>query len=122
MKNILVVDDSSFARRTLRQILQEAGYTVEEAKDGPEALEKYFLKRPDLVLLDIVMEGMDGLDVLRKLNELDPAAEVVMATADVQTATQAEAKSLGAAGYIRKPYNSGEVLETVSKVLAGGVK
>lgn len=121
MKNLLIVDDSAFARRTLRQMLEQAGYAVEEAKDGAEALEKYFVRRPDLVLLDIVMEGMDGLQVLRQLRELDPQAEVVIASADIQAATRAEAKTLGAAGYLAKPYNREEVLETVSKVLVGGV-
>ncbi len=121
MKHILVIDDSGFARRTLRRMLEEAGYTVEEAKDGNEALEKYFLRRPDVVLLDLVMEGMDGLTVLRKIRELDPSAFVLIATADVQSSTQQEARSLGAAGYLRKPFNTGEVLDAISKVLAGGV-
>ena len=61
---ILVVDDSGFARRSLRQVLEAAGHSVDEAKDGHEALERYFLAKPDLVLLDMVMEGMNGLEVL----------------------------------------------------------
>src|SRR5262245_33809496 len=85
---ILVVDDSGFARRTLKQMLEGAGHTVDEAKDGPEALERYFLDKPDLVMLDMVMEGMNGLEVLAKLRELDPEAKVIIATADVQTSTR----------------------------------
>jgi CheY-like chemotaxis protein len=72
---ILVVDDSGFARRTLRQLLEGAGHTVEEAKDGHDALERYFLNKPDLVLLDMVMEGMNGMEVLAKLRELDRRRE-----------------------------------------------
>ncbi len=121
MKQILVIDDSSFARRTLKRILTDAGYQVEEASDGSEALEQYFVRKPDLVLLDIVMEGMDGLEVLRKLRQMDPGAHVVIATADIQSSTHQEAKSLGAAGSITKPFNPPDVLDSVSKVLAGGV-
>jgi two-component system, chemotaxis family, chemotaxis protein CheY len=121
MKYILIVDDSNLARRTLRQILQEAGHTVEEARTGHEAIEKYFLRRPDLVLLDLVMTDMNGLQVLQKLREMDPHAEVVVATADIQKATEAEARAIGAMGYVTKPFDREKVLDVVSKVLAGGV-
>ena len=66
-KKILLVDDSAMARRSARQILESAGYAVAEAEDGLIALERYFLEKPDLVLLDLVMKGMNGLDVLSKL-------------------------------------------------------
>ena len=68
---VLVVDDSALSRRTLRQILEPAGYDVAEAEDGLSALERYFLDKPDVVLLDLVMKGMYGLEVLTKLRELD---------------------------------------------------
>ena len=68
---ILIVDDSGLARRRARGILEEAGYEVVEAEDGMAALERYFVDRPDLVLLDLVMKGMYGLDVLAKLREMD---------------------------------------------------
>jgi two-component system, chemotaxis family, chemotaxis protein CheY len=122
MKNILIVDDSAFARRTLRQILEEGGFNVVEAKDGHDAIEQYYLRRPDLVLLDMVMEGMDRLEVLRKIRELDADAEIVIATADIQHATEAEARQTGAVGYLRKPFTPPEVLQMVSKVLAGEVR
>jgi two-component system, chemotaxis family, chemotaxis protein CheY len=118
---ILVVDDSGFARRTLRQLLEGAGHTVEEAKDGHDALERYFLNKPDLVLLDMVMEGMNGMEVLAKLRELDREARVVVATADVQTSTKAEAQATGAKGFITKPFDREAVLKTVSTVLGGGL-
>ena len=73
---ILLVDDSGLARRSVRQMLESAGYEVVEAEDGMIALERYFLEKPDLVLLDLVMRGMNGLDVLKKLRELDPKARV----------------------------------------------
>jgi two-component system chemotaxis response regulator CheY len=118
---ILIVDDSGFARRSMRQILEPAGHTVVEASNGQDALEQYFLKRPDLVLLDMVMEGMNGLDVLTKLKELDPAAKVVLATADIQSTTRVETQAAGASGFITKPFNPDNVLNVVSNVLSGGM-
>jgi len=66
---VLLVDDSGLARRSVRQMLEPAGYAVAEAGDGMMALERYFLDKPDLVLLDLVMRGMTGLDVLAKLKQ-----------------------------------------------------
>lgn len=117
---VLVVDDSGFARRTLRQLLESAGHTVDEASNGNDALERYFLRRPDLVLLDLVMEAMTGMEVLAKLKELDPKARVIIASADIQSATRAEAQAGGAVGFINKPFHSRQVLEVVSTVLSGG--
>ena len=69
---VLIVDDSALTRRSLRQILETAGCEVLEAEDGLDALERYYLDKPDVVLLDLVMRGMYGLDVLQKIRELDP--------------------------------------------------
>ena len=81
---VLVVDDSALSRRTLRQILEPAGYDVAEAEDGLSALERYFLEKPDVVLLDLVMKGMMGLDVLDKLHQLDPKVRAIVLSADIQ--------------------------------------
>lgn len=118
---ILIVDDSNLARRTVRQALEEAGHTVEEASDGPQALERYFLHRPDLVILDMVMNGMYGLDVLTKIRELDPAARVIVATADIQTSTQEQARAAGACAFLNKPINRQALTQTVARLLAGEV-
>jgi two-component system chemotaxis response regulator CheY len=117
---ILIVDDSGFARRSLRQVLEGAGHSVEEAKDGHDALERYFLAKPDLVMLDLVMDGMNGLEVLTKLRELDKDARVIVATADIQASTKAEAQAGGASGFITKPFDREQVLKAVSTVLTGG--
>ncbi|HZR21398.1 MAG TPA: response regulator [Verrucomicrobiae bacterium] len=119
--HILIVDDSGFARRTLRQMLEAAGYTVDEASNGNDALERYFLRRPDLVLLDLVMEGMTGMEVLARLKELDPQAKVIVATADVQSTTRNEAQACGAAGFINKPFETKQVTAALTTVLAGGI-
>ncbi len=117
---ILVVDDSSLARRTLRQILESVGHTVEEAVNGAEGLEKYFLNRPDLVFLDMVMEHMTGLEVLVKLREMDPQVRVIVATADIQSATRHEVEEKGACEVINKPFTRDRVLSALGNVLAGG--
>jgi two-component system, chemotaxis family, chemotaxis protein CheY len=118
---ILIVDDSGFARRSLRQVLEGAGHSVEEAKDGHDALERYFLAKPDLVMLDLVMDGMNGLEVLTKLRELDKDARVIVATADIQASTKAEAQAGGASGFITKPFDREQVLKAVTTVLTGGL-
>ena len=117
---ILIVDDSSLSRRTLRRILESAGYEVVEADDGMTALEVYFLEKPVLVLLDLVMKGMYGLDVLGKLREMDPKALVVVASADIQSSTRTMADEAGALGFIHKPFVSEQVIASVEAALAEG--
>ena len=77
-RKILVVDDSGLARRRARSILESAGFEVIEAEDGMAALERYFVAKPDIVLLDLVMKGMYGLEVLARLREMDPTARVIV--------------------------------------------
>lgn len=118
--NVLVVDDSGLARRMVRQMLEEMGHTVEEATDGATALERYFLHRHDLVLLDMVMNGMYGLEVLAKMRELNPEVRVIVATADIQSSTRAQVKDAGAAAFVNKPVNRQELAGVVTAVLEGG--
>ncbi len=118
---VLIVDDSGLARRTLRHLLEEMGHTVEEAADGNQALERYYLHRHDLVLLDLVMNGMYGLDVLAKMRELNPEVRVIVATADIQNATRHDVRGAGAAACVNKPVNREELHQVVSTVLQGGV-
>ncbi len=116
-RSVLVVDDSGLARRSARHILEPAGYAIAEADDGMAALERYFLEKPDVVLLDLVMRGMSGLDVLAKLREMDPAARVVVVSADVQDSSRQLAMDAGAAGFITKPVESTALLKAVAHVL-----
>jgi two-component system chemotaxis response regulator CheY len=117
---ILIVDDSALSRRTLRRILETAGYEVVEADDGMTALEVYFLEKPGLVLLDLVMKGMYGLDVLMKLREMDPKALVVVASADIQSSTRRMVEEAGALGFINKPFIPEQVIASVKAALAEG--
>ena len=114
---VLIVDDSGLARRRVRGILEGAGYDVIEAEDGLSALERYFVAKPDLVVLDLVRKGMYGLDVLTKLREMDPAARVIVVSADVQTSSQEMVERAGAAGFLTKPIDTEQVLTMVRSTL-----
>ena len=125
MAKILVVDDSALSRRVSRRILEGAGHAVTDVADGLTALERYSLDKPDLVLLDVTMAEMDGLEVLRQLRLMDPGAVVVMATADVQTSTRTLAEAAGSAGFVMKPLAAEAVIRAVDAALfgqAGGIK
>ena len=116
---VLVVDDSALSRRTLRAILEQGGYEVAEAEDGLTGIERYFIDRPDVVLLDLVMKGMYGLEVLNKLRELDEDAKVVVVSADVQTSSQELVEQAGGKAFLTKPFEKHEVLDALAAVLAG---
>jgi two-component system chemotaxis response regulator CheY len=114
---ILIVDDSAISRKTLKRILEADGHTVLEANDGIAAIELFFIEKPDLVLLDLVMTGMYGLDVLAKLREIDPAVRVVIASADIQASTREMAGEAGAIGFVNKPFTQAEVAAAVRSAL-----
>jgi two-component system chemotaxis response regulator CheY len=114
---ILVVDDSSLARRNSRRILESAGYEVDEAEDGLTALERYFVQRPAVVILDLVMKGMYGLDVLAKMREMDPDARVIVVSADVQTSSRELVETAGAVGFLNKPVDAENLLAAVRRAL-----
>lgn len=116
---VLIVDDSSLTRRSLRQILETVGCSVVEAEDGLSALEHYYLEKPDVVLLDLVMRGMYGLDVLQKLRELDADARIVVVSADIQSSSQELAEQAGAKGFINKPFDRAEILGALRAALGG---
>jgi len=114
---VLIVDDSALTRRSLRQILETAGCDVVEAEDGLVALERYFLDKPDVVMLDLVMRGMYGLDVLHKLRELDADARIVVVSADIQSSSRELAEEAGAKAFVNKPFDKAEILGALSTAL-----
>lgn len=116
MSTILIVDDSAYARRTMRKLLEVAQHTVVEAASGIAAIESYYLQKPELVLLDLTMEDMDGFDVLRKLREMDPQVKVVVVSADVQSSTEAMVKEVGATAFLPKPVATDALLKTIDAV------
>jgi two-component system, chemotaxis family, chemotaxis protein CheY len=117
---ILVVDDSGLARRLTRRILEELGHEVDEASDGAQALEQYVLNRHDVVILDMVMHGMYGLEVLLKLKELNPKLPVIIVTADIQRSTREQVKEAGAAAMVNKPISKDQLAEVLTIVQSGG--
>jgi two-component system chemotaxis response regulator CheY len=117
---ILVVDDSGLARRLIRKLLEELGYEVEDVSDGAQALERYLLNRHDAVILDLLMHGMYGVDVLLKLKQLNPTLPVIIATADIQKTTREQVKEGGAAAMINKPVTKEQLAEVLGTVLTGG--
>lgn len=119
MSKILVVDDSGLSRRMSRRILEDAGHTVVEADDGIGALEQYVVAAPDLVLLDVTMKGMSGIEVLKKLRELNAQVRVVIVTADIQSSTRTLTKDAGARGFVVKPMTSDVLLQAVNAALQG---
>jgi two-component system chemotaxis response regulator CheY len=114
---VLVVDDSALARRGTRRILETAGYDVIEAEDGLSALEQYFVQKPAVVILDLVMKGMYGLDVLTKLREMDPEARVVVVSADIQTSSRDLVAAGGASAFVNKPARPEELVAAVRRAM-----
>jgi two-component system chemotaxis response regulator CheY len=114
---ILIVDDSGLARRRARAILEGAGFEVIEAEDGMSALETYFVQKPDVVLLDLVMKGMYGLEVLARIREMDPKARIIVISADIQSSSHELVAEGGAAGFLVKPVDANEVLTMVRSTL-----
>ena len=114
---ILVVDDEAEIRRSVRMILEYEGHDVQEASSGPEALALVQREPPDLVFLDIKMPGMDGLEVLQKMREVNEALPIVIISGHATVSTAVEATKLGAFDFIEKPLSSERVLVTIRNVL-----
>lgn len=117
MANILVTDDSSFMRSMLRKILEKMGHTVVEAENGDDALAKYRKKRPDLVILDVIMPGMDGLACLKALRAEDPTVNAIMCSSMGQQLIVVDAIKSGAKDFIVKPFNAALVMDSVRRAL-----
>ncbi|MGF0034569.1 response regulator [Bariatricus sp. SGI.154] len=117
-KNILICDDAAFMRMMLKDILNKNGYNViGEAENGIKAVDKYRETVPDLVLMDITMPEMDGIQALKKIKEADADAKVVMCSAMGQQAMVIESIQAGAQDFIVKPFAPERVLEVVKKVI-----
>jgi two-component system chemotaxis response regulator CheY len=114
---IMIIDDSSLSRRLLRKILDPAGYQVVEISDAAGALAALPIEKPDLVMLDLVMPEIYGLDLLAQLRAIDSHVRVVIATADVQTSTKEMAVNAGVAGYVNKPFVPAQVMDAVKGAL-----
>lgn len=117
MAAVLVVDDTLFMRASIRQMLEANGHSVAgEAANGVEAIEKYAAVKPDVILMDITMPDMDGLEALRRIKEIDPKAKVIMCTAMGQQAMVAKAVELGAQQFIVKPFQPDRLMAAIDTV------
>lgn len=121
MIRILIADDLTVLRHGLRMILDEAdGITVVgEAADGEETLDQVQALAPDVVLMDVNMPGMDGIETTRRIRATQPAVRVVILTVSVRDQDLIGAIKAGARGYLLKSAESGEVLEAIRRVAAG---
>ena len=118
MAKILLVDDAAFMRKVVRDTLSKNGYNdLYEAVDGADAVEKYTEISPDLVIMDITMPNMDGLEALKAIRAKDGSANVVMCSAMGQESMVMDAVRSGAKDFIVKPFKPDRVLKTVTSIL-----
>ena len=118
MAKILLVDDAAFMRMMLKDVLTKNGYTdLYEAADGAEAVDKYSEINPDLVIMDITMPNMDGLEALKAIKAKHAYANVVMCSAMGQEAMVIEAIKSGAKDFIVKPFKPDRILKTVTTIV-----
>lgn len=117
-KLVLVVDDEASIRRSLEGILKDEGLEVVAVEDGESAVKVLLHNRPALVLLDIWMPGMDGLETLKKIREISPETPVVMISGHATISTAIAATRLGAVDFLEKPLELQSTLQLVKKVLA----
>jgi len=116
-RRILIVDDEQGIRATLGQLLEFEGYEVRAVGNAVDALAEYQKQRPDLVFLDVKMAGIDGVEALKKIKELDPSAIVVMISGHATIQTAVEATQLGAYDILEKPLDTDRILVTLRNAL-----
>lgn len=115
--SVLIVDDNDITRETLRVILRHEVYTVAgEAYDGESALEMAIRLRPDIILLDVVMPKVSGLEALKNIRMVMADVKVLMVSANQDQEVVVEANNLGVSGYIVKPFNAKKVLDTMQQL------
>jgi two-component system chemotaxis response regulator CheY len=119
-QRILICDDAIFMRTMIADILSGAGYEIAgEAESGLQAVERYKTIQPDLVTMDIVMPDMGGIDAVKAIIAIDPAARILMCSAMGQQSLVVEAIQAGAKDFVVKPFQPARVLEAVQRVLGG---
>jgi two-component system chemotaxis response regulator CheY len=120
---VLLVDDSTYIRTVLSSIIVEAGFeVVGEAADGKEAIRKYMELKPDVLLMDVIMEPMDGMAATKAILAKDPAARILMVTVLEAKEILVDLIKIGAKGYITKPFSKEEIAEKIREVMKGGGK
>lgn len=117
---VLIVDDAVVMRMMIKEILSKNGFeVVGEAQNGADAVEKFKALRPDVVTMDMVMPGLDGIQAVKQIVAHDPNAKILMCTSMGQEALLNEAMAAGASSYITKPFQPAKIVESIGKVLEG---
>jgi DNA-binding NtrC family response regulator len=116
-KPVLIVDDEKNIRLTLSLALESMGLEIDSAMNGEEALDKVNQKEFGLILLDLKMPGMDGMEVLKRVSEIRPDIRIIIITAHGTIESAIDAMKLGAVDFIQKPFSPDEIRELVSKVI-----
>ena len=117
MSKILIVDDDEMQLRMLRLLFAQEGYDVLATADGPQGITIFKEQRPDLVLLDIGLPSVSGIEVLTKMREIDSAAKVIIITGYVSIESAVLAMRSGALDYVRKPVDVKELLKKIESAL-----
>jgi DNA-binding response OmpR family regulator len=116
--SVLVVDDEPVITEVVSRYLERAGFTTSVAASGPEAMEVAAQREPDLVVLDVMLPGFDGLEVMRRLRDRDPdGTRVILLTARGEAADRIDGLRRGADDYVVKPFSPGELVARVEAVL-----
>lgn len=118
MKNILIIEDEKEIREGLVELLEDAGFLVDSAENGRQGLEKIGKKDFDIVVTDLIMPVVGGMEVLREVKRIKPQIRVVLITAFATIDNAVEAMKAGASDYITKPFRIDEVQTKIRKVLA----
>jgi CheY-like chemotaxis protein len=119
-KRILVADDHALTRETVAKMLRDEGYDVVLATDGQEALALLSTYHPDLVLTDLSMPRLSGIDVLTSVKRLAPTTPVIIFTADARPEVEREARQRGAQDYLHKPFDFDDLLQRIAYALIAG--
>lgn len=116
---ILIVDDATFMRMMIKDVLVKNGFTIAgEAENGLKAVEKYKELSPELVIMDITMPEVDGIQAVKEIKKINPSAKIIMCSAMGQQAMVIEAIQAGAKDFIVKPFQAERIIEAVKKVLS----
>jgi two-component system chemotaxis response regulator CheY len=119
MSTVLIVDDALYVKEMIRSMLESRGHEIAGvASNGFEAIEKYKALKPDVVLMDILMPGMDGLSAIKKIMEQDQKAKIIVVTALVKDALRKEAMKSGAIDFITKPFEVERLLGAIKAATA----
>ena len=116
MAKVLIIDDSAFMRMQLASILEQAGHSVIQAQNGAEGVEMAAGKNPDCVILDLLMPGMSGTDVIRAFKLKKIGTPVIVHTADIQESTKEACAKLGVRHFLNKPPRQDEILRALKAV------